>query len=46
MGGDELGKLPLAIQQLALAITRAEESGDLALSKQIGDKIDSLLKEI
>jgi hypothetical protein len=46
-GGVNLnGKLPLAIQQLALARTRAEDSGDQALSKQIGDKIDELLTKI
>jgi len=38
--------LPLALQQLALARTRAEESGDRALAKQIGDKMDELLKGI
>jgi len=36
----------LAIQQLALARTRAEESGDKALAKSIGDKIDELLSSI
>jgi SPP1 family phage portal protein len=43
LASGELGKLPLAIQQLALARTRAEDSGDTKLSKQIGDKIDQLL---
>lgn len=45
-GAEVLGKVPLAIQQLALARMRADESGDKALSKQLGDKIDELLNKI
>ncbi len=42
-GGNELGKIPLAIQQLALAATRAQEVGDTALSERLQAKIDELL---
>jgi len=41
-----LGKIPLALQQLALARMRADEAGDTALSKSIGDKMDELLASI
>lgn len=44
--GGGIGKIPLALQQLALARTRAEESGDLVLAKTIGNKMDELLNEI
>ena len=43
---DTIGKLPLAIQQLALAKMRAEESGDSALAKILGDKMNELIKNI
>lgn len=41
--GGEVGKVPLAVQQLALARARAVESGDTALAQQLGDKIKTLL---
>lgn len=44
--GDNLGKLPLAIQQLSLAATRATESGDAALAKRINKKVDEILKSV
>jgi hypothetical protein len=40
---DQIGKLPLAIQQLSLAATRAAESGDQALAKRLNKKVDELL---
>jgi hypothetical protein len=43
---DNLGKLPLAIQQLALAATRAEDSGNIKLKNQIEEKIKELLTTI
>ena len=43
---DITGKIPLALQQLALAKTRAEESKDFDLAKKLGDKMDELLKQI
>lgn len=43
---DNLGKLPLAMQQLGLAKQRALETNDAALAKRIGDKMDDLLKQI
>jgi hypothetical protein len=46
VGGDTLGKLPLALQQLALARERALAIGDKDLVKQLGDKMDELLKQI
>lgn len=45
-GGSDIGKIPLAIQQLALARMRADEAGDSTLSNQLGNKIDELLKSI
>lgn len=45
-GGSDIGKVPLAIQQLALARMRADEAGDSTLSNQLGNKIDELLKNI
>ena len=45
-GNDTLGKIPLALQQLALARERASTAGDTTLSNKIGDKIEELLKEI
>jgi hypothetical protein len=43
---DQIGKLPLAIQQLSLAATRAVESGDNALAARLNKKIDELLKAV
>jgi hypothetical protein len=40
---DQIGKLPLAIQQLSLAQNRAAESGNAALAARLGKKIDELL---
>ena len=45
-GGNDIGKIPLAIQQLALSRKRADEAGDSVLSNQLGNKIDELLKSI
>lgn len=39
---DSLGKIPLAIQQLALARERANTAGDTDLSKQLGSAMDIL----
>jgi hypothetical protein len=43
---DNLGKLPLALQQLALASTRAKESGNTKLSLMIDNKMKELVKEL
>jgi hypothetical protein len=43
---DSLGKLPLALQQLALARERAKNSGDTDLYNAIGRKMDDLLEKI
>ena len=43
---DVLGKVPLALQQLALARERAKEAGDNELAQSIGVKMDELLSEI
>jgi hypothetical protein len=43
---DNLGKLPLAIQQLSLAAERAGKAGNTALFKTLNDKINNLLGEI
>lgn len=40
---DQTGKLPLAIQQLSLAATRAAESGDQQLANRLNKKVDELL---
>lgn len=45
-GVDDLGKLPLALQQLGLAATRADELGDTALSSQLRAKMKELTKTI
>jgi len=45
-GGDSLGKVPLAVQQLALARERAITAGDSVLAQQLGDKMDELLQQI
>ncbi|MBI1939168.1 MAG: phage portal protein [Ignavibacteriales bacterium] len=44
--GGELGKLPLAIQQLSLSMQRASDVGDNALANKIKLRIDEILKEI
>lgn len=44
--GDSLGKLPLALQQLTLAATRAEADGDAKLAKLIRDKAAAITSEI
>jgi hypothetical protein len=43
---DSIGKFPLAIQQLALAKMRAEESGDKVLAGKLSAKMDQLLDKI
>lgn len=43
---DDIGKLPLALQQLALAKFRANEDGDIQLANQIKVKMNALLKDI
>jgi len=45
-GGDTLGKVPLAVQQLALSRQRAIEAGDTALAAELGKKMDELLEKI
>jgi hypothetical protein len=42
----EVGKLPLALQQLGLAVQRADEAGNKALSKKIQQKMAELIQEI
>ena len=44
--GDSLGKIPLALQQLALARERATSAGDTDLVNKIGIKMDELLAKI
>jgi hypothetical protein len=46
MEADNLGKLPLAIQQLSLAAERANKSGNAKLFKVLNDKINNLISEI
>jgi hypothetical protein len=43
---DVTGKIPLALQQLGLAVQRAEEAGNKSLSQKIQLKMAELLKEI
>jgi SPP1 family phage portal protein len=43
---DSLGKIPLALQQLSLAATRAVESGDTLLADRLNLKINELLATI
>ena len=43
---DNLGKIPLALQQLALAATRAEADGNGKLAAKLHKKIDELLSQI
>jgi len=40
---DVIGKLPLALQQLGLAATRAREAGNVALGKKIEAKMNELV---
>lgn len=42
----DVGKVPLALQQLALAKMRAEEGGDTQLAKSISKKMTELLENI
>jgi hypothetical protein len=44
--GDELGKLPLAAQQLGLALTRANEAGNPKLAAQIEKKMQEIIAAI
>lgn len=46
LGGGELGKVPLAVQQLALSRQRAIDAGDTVLAAALGDKMDELLSKI
>lgn len=41
-----IGKLPLALQQLGLAVQRANEAGNKPLAQRIQKKMDELLLEI
>jgi len=43
---DIIGKLPLALQQLGLAATRAEDSGDIKLAKLIRSKMTDISKDL
>lgn len=43
---DSLGKIPLALQQLALARERAVTAGDKDLIKQLGQAQDALLEQL
>lgn len=43
---DAIGKIPLAIQQLALARERASKAGDTKRAEQLASKIDELLEKI
>ena len=43
VNNDTIGKIPLALQQLALAKQRAEDQGDAELAKQIGSLLFILL---
>lgn len=43
---DLTGKIPLAVQQLSLAATRAQEAGDTALASTIKSKISQLLGKL
>lgn len=43
---DSLGKIPLALQQLALARERAKSANDIQLVNDIGKKMDELLTKI
>ena len=43
---DNLGKLPLAVQQLSLAAERANKSGNTELYQMLTDKINNLISQI
>jgi hypothetical protein len=43
---DQIGKLPLAIQQLSLAAQRASDTGNVSLAARLNKKIDELLKSV
>lgn len=43
---DDLGKIPLALQQLALARERAITANDTTLANLLGKKMKELLPEI
>lgn len=43
---DQIGKLPLAIQQLSLAAQRASDTNNAALASRLNKKIDELLKSV
>ena len=45
-GKDVLGKVPLALQQLALARERARDANDSELQRKLGNKMDELLAQI
>lgn len=42
MGGGELGKIPLAIQQLSLAMFRADQAGNKQQANELKNKIQEL----
>jgi hypothetical protein len=44
--GDALGKIPLALQQIALARERAKTAGDTALADQLGAQMEELTKRL
>jgi hypothetical protein len=46
LDGDTTGKIPLAIQQLALARERAKNAGDETMATKLGVKIDELTARI
>jgi SPP1 family phage portal protein len=46
VGGEDIGKIPLAIQQLALAKQRAIDTGNIDEATKIATTIDSLLSKI
>jgi hypothetical protein len=46
LDGDTTGKIPLAIQQLALARERAKNAGDDVMAAKLGVKIDELTARI
>lgn len=43
---DIIGKIPLAVQQLSLAATRASDAGNAALAASITEKINQLLGQV
>lgn len=46
LGGGDIGKLPLALQQLTLAATRAEESGDTKLANLLRQKATEITQQL